>query len=86
MVFKSRFPEPEPATEDVFRWIFNHRRDYPSDRVIYHVDGSDETLTVAELERKSRQFAYALVNRYSVKPGDTIGILASDSVHALLDR
>ncbi|KAB2572706.1 4-coumarate--CoA ligase 1 [Lasiodiplodia theobromae] len=80
MVFKSRFPEPEPATEDVFRWIFHHRRDYPSDRVIYRVDGSNETLTVAELERKSRQFAYALVNRYSVKPGDTIGILASDSI------
>ena len=84
MSIRSNLADPEPATQDVFSYLFSKRRDYPTDRVIYRVDGSNETLTVAELERKSRQFAYTLVNRYSVKPGDTIGILASDSVHVLL--
>ncbi|KAB2572586.1 4-coumarate--CoA ligase-like 9 [Lasiodiplodia theobromae] len=80
MSIRSNLADPEPATQDVFSYLFSKRRDYPTDRVIYRVDGSDETLTVRELEQKSRQFAHTLVDRYGVKQGDTVGILASDSI------
>lgn len=82
MIFNSRLPLPPVPNSDAFNYIFHHgRRAYPWNRVLFRVDQTDETLTLAELEKKSRQFAQALQSRYNVKPNDTVSILAKDRVN-----
>lgn len=44
------------------------------------MDGGRETLTLERLEEQSRKFAFVLVTTYSIKPGDVVAILASDTV------
>lgn len=81
MLFNSRLPCPSPASGDVFNYIFHYgRRAYPWQRIIYRVDGTNETLTLAELEEKSRCFADSLVRTYGIKPNDVVAILARDKV------
>lgn len=81
MVFKSRLPKPEVPSSDVFNYIFHYgRRNYPWSRVIYKVDHSNEELTLAELEEKSRRFASVLTMLFNVAPGDVVSIFAQDSV------
>jgi acyl-CoA synthetase (AMP-forming)/AMP-acid ligase II len=81
MIFNSQLPLPPVPSCDAFNYIFHHaRRDYPTDRVLYRVDGSDETLTLGELEQKSRQFADAIRDYYDIEPNDVVAILAKDKV------
>ncbi|EEP78118.1 conserved hypothetical protein [Uncinocarpus reesii 1704] len=81
MIFDSRLELPPPPRSDVFSYIFHHgRRAYPWNRVLYRVDGKEETLTLAELERKSRQFAHALRTEYDIRPRDVVCILATDRI------
>lgn len=81
MLFQSRLPKLPTPNSDVFHYLFHQgRRSYPRDRVLYRVDGSDETLTLAQLEEKSEKLASVLIASYSIKPGDVITILATDSV------
>lgn len=80
MIFKSELPGLLTPTDDVFNYIFSRRNDYPRDRVLYRMDETNETLTLEQLEDRSRKFAYVLVTTYSIKPGDVVAILASDTV------
>ena len=48
--------------------------------MLYCVDGTDEKLTLLELEGKSRRFADALRIKYDIKPNDVVAILAKDKV------
>lgn len=81
MIFESKLPRPPRPSSDVFNYIFNlQRRAYPRNRVIYRVDQTNTTLTLAELEEKSRRFANAIVARYDIRPNDVVGIFARDKV------
>jgi 4-coumarate--CoA ligase len=81
MLFQSRLPKLATPNTDVFHYLFHQgRRSYPRDRVLYSVDGSDETLTLAQLEERSEKIAKVLINSYSIKPGDVVSILARDAV------
>ncbi|KAL8704745.1 MAG: hypothetical protein Q9225_008067 [Loekoesia sp. 1 TL-2023] len=79
MLFESRLPCPSRPSSDVFNYIFHHgRRPYPWHRVVYRVDQTNDTLTLAQLEEKSRRFADSIVRTYDIKPNDVVGILARD--------
>ena len=81
MVFNSHLPKPELPSWDVFSYILQQgRRNYPRERVLYRVDNSDDTLTLAELEEKSRRFASVVTVDYGIRPGDAIAIFAADKV------
>ncbi|EGD99277.1 AMP-binding enzyme [Trichophyton tonsurans CBS 112818] len=81
MIFDSRLELPPVPNSDVFNYVFHHgRREYPSDRVLYRVDGKEDTLTLGDLERKSKQFAHALRTEYDIRPGDVVSILAKDRI------
>jgi 4-coumarate--CoA ligase len=81
MLFQSRLPKLATPNTDVFHYLFHQgRRSYSRDRVLYSVDGSDKTLTLAQLEERSEKIAKVLINSYSIKPGDVVSILARDAV------
>lgn len=80
MIFQSKLQGLSAPTDDVFNYVFSQRNGYPRDRVLYRMDHSDGTLTLEQLEEQSRQFASVLVTAYSIKPGDVVAILASDTV------
>jgi 4-coumarate--CoA ligase len=81
MLFQSRLPKLAIPNTDVFHYLFHQgRRSYSRERILYRVDGSDETLTLAQLEERSEKLAKVLIASYSIKPGDVITILATDSV------
>ncbi|MCJ1439060.1 hypothetical protein MMC27_008451 [Xylographa pallens] len=80
VLFHSHLPDVATPSQDVFDYIFSRRRDYPPDRVLYRADASGETLTVTQLEEKSRRFAHVLVTQYSIIPEDVVAILASDTL------
>lgn len=80
MIFHSKLPGLSAPTDDVFNYVFSRRNDYPRDRVLYRMDGGNETLTLERLEEQSRKFAFVLVTTYFIKPGDVVAILASDTV------
>ncbi|KAL3462221.1 hypothetical protein BJX64DRAFT_277305 [Aspergillus heterothallicus] len=81
MVFTSRLPKILPPSTDVFNFIFNTGRDeYPRDRVLYRVHETGETLTLDELESRSRRFAKVLVTKYNIKPDDVVAFLANNSI------
>lgn len=81
MIFESRFPLPPVPSTDVFNYIFRHgRRSYPWRRVLYRDDKAGETLTLAELEEKSRRFADVMRSEYDIQPKDVVSILAKDRV------
>lgn len=80
-MFESKLPLPPLPSSDVFNYIFHHgRRAYPWSRVVYRVDGTDDTLTLAQLEDQSLRLARALKKRYGIKPNDVISIAAKDKV------
>lgn len=84
MVFYSKLPKPAPPSSDVFNFIFHEgRENYPRNRILYRVDGTDETLTLEELEGKSRKFASVLIKRYAIKPNDVVAFLANNKVRSL---
>lgn len=83
MIFKSKLQGLSTPTDDVFNYVFSQRNDYPRDRVLYRMDDSNETLTLEQMEEQSRQFAHVLVTTYSIKPGEVVAILASDTVSCL---
>ncbi|KAF2638896.1 putative 4-coumarate:CoA ligase [Massarina eburnea CBS 473.64] len=81
MIFNSKLPVPPVPSTDAFSYIFYQgKREYPKNRVLYRVDGTDQTLTYAQLEKKSLQFANAIRRRYDLKPNDVVGILAKDKI------
>ncbi|KAI9785434.1 MAG: hypothetical protein M1816_000403 [Peltula sp. TS41687] len=80
MIFNSKLPDLLPPTSDVFSYIFTRRREYPRDRVLFRANHDNETLTLAQLETKSRRFAHGLVTRYSIKPDDVVAIFALDTI------
>jgi 4-coumarate--CoA ligase len=81
MVFFSKLPKPEPPSSDVFNFIFREGRlNYPASKVVYKVHGTGESLTLHELEGKSRAFADVLNNKYGIKPNDVVAFLANNSV------
>ncbi|OQD90457.1 hypothetical protein PENANT_c001G00392 [Penicillium antarcticum] len=81
MIFRSRLSLPPVPESDVFNYIFHRsRRDYPRGRVLYRVDGTNEQLTLAELEAQSRRLARALHANYSIKPEDVVAIFACDKI------
>lgn len=81
MVFFSRLPKPSPPGTDVFNYVFHAgRNNYPRDRVLYRVDETGETLTLEQLEEKSRRFADILSTKYGIKPNDVISFLADNTV------
>jgi len=81
MLFQSRLPKLATPDTDVFHYLFHQgRRSYPRERILYRVDGSDKTLTLAQLEERSEKLASVLIASYSIQPGDVITILATDSV------
>ncbi|PGH16486.1 hypothetical protein AJ80_05171 [Polytolypa hystricis UAMH7299] len=64
-----------------YDYIFHHgRRAYPADRVLYYADGTDQKLSLGELEEKSIQFGNALQAKYDIKPSDVVSIFARDSI------
>lgn len=80
MKFISKLAGVARPRTDVFTYLFDARRPYPADCVLYREDESNATLTLAELERKSRQFATVLVQQFNIQVMDPVAILASDSV------
>ncbi|KAL9125724.1 MAG: hypothetical protein Q9217_005116 [Psora testacea] len=75
MLFKSKLPSLSRPTSDIFNYIFHHgRRAYPWHRMIYRVDQTDITSTLAGLEEKSRQVARSIVSTYDIKPNDVVAI------------
>ncbi|KAL5366537.1 hypothetical protein BJX96DRAFT_182765 [Aspergillus floccosus] len=81
MIFESKLPLPSVPNTDVFNYIFHQgRRPYPWSRVLYRVDQTEETLTLAALEEKSRRFADVLRSEYDIQPKDVVSILAKDRI------
>ncbi len=80
MRFISKLAGVARPRTDVFSYIFDARRPYPKDRVLYREDKTNATLTLEELEHKSRQFARVLVDQFNIQPMDVVGILATDDV------
>lgn len=81
MIFESRFPLPPVPKTDVFNYIFHHgRRSYPWSRVLYRDDQKGKTLTLVELEERSRRFADVMRSEYNIQPKDVVSILAKDKV------
>jgi 4-coumarate--CoA ligase len=81
MVFYSKLPKPSPPRSDLFNYILKEgRRQYSADRVLYRVHGTDEILTLGELEEKSRRFASVLHHKFGLKPNDVVAFLANNSV------
>lgn len=80
VVFHSQLPDVAPPSDDVFNYIFSRRRGYPQDRVLYRMEGSNETLTATQLEERSRQFAHVLVTHHAIAREDVVAVLASDTV------
>ncbi|KAE8148715.1 hypothetical protein BDV25DRAFT_12927 [Aspergillus avenaceus] len=81
MIFESKYPLPSVPKTDVFNYIFHEgRRPYPWSRVLYRGDKSGETLTLAQLEDKSRRFADVIRSEYGIMPQDVVGILAKDKI------
>ncbi len=81
MVFESKLPKVDAPSTDVFNFIFDKARDnYPRDRVLYRVHETGETLTLDELESKSRRLASVLVKKYGIKPDHVVAFLANNSV------
>lgn len=81
MIFDSLLPLPSLPQADVFSYIFRHgRRDYPKDRVLYQVDGTEETLTLGQLEQRSLQLARHLKAEYQIQPQDVVAIFSHDLV------
>ena len=86
MVFSSHLPKPALPSGDVFSYLLQQgRRDYPRERVLYRVDDSEETLTLAELEEKSRRFASVVTVDFDIRPGDAIALFAADTVSRTFD-
>jgi acyl-coenzyme A synthetase/AMP-(fatty) acid ligase len=84
MIFDSRLPLPPVPSTDAFTYIFYQgKREYTENRVLYRVDGTEQTLTYRQLEQKSRQFADAIHRRYNIEPNDVVAILAKDKVGAV---
>ncbi|KAJ3492278.1 hypothetical protein NLG97_g5443 [Lecanicillium saksenae] len=82
MLFQSRLPKPSLPDSTVYHYLLHQgRRDYPRDRILYRQDGSDRTLTLAELEEQSTALAKVLIGLYSIQPGDVVAIFASDTIH-----
>lgn len=85
MVFESKLPKVDPPSTDVFNFIFNTAREkYPKDKILYRVHETQETLTLGELETKSRRLASVLVKKYGIKPNDVVAFLANNSVCCIL--
>ncbi len=80
MIFQSMLPSPKRPALDVCSHIFESRRNYAPDRVLYKTDRNSETLTLAQLEQRCRKLAWTLVNRFGTKRGETVAVLARDSV------
>lgn len=81
MIFDSLLPLPSLPQADVFSYIFHHgRRDYPKDRILYRVDGTEETLTLGQLEQQSLQLARSLKTEYQIQPQDVVAIFSHDIV------
>ena len=81
MLFESKLSRPPRPSSDVFNYIFHlGRRTYPRNRILYRVDQTSKTLTLAELEEKSQRFANSIIAEYDIKPNDVVGILARDKV------
>ena len=80
MVFLSKLPGVSRPRIDVFSYLMSARRPYPRDRVMYRLDGTDELLTLAELERQSRQMAKHLHDHFGIRAGHVVAICAMDSV------
>lgn len=83
MIFQSKLPSPARPALDVCSHIFESRRNYAPDRVLYKTDRNGETLTLAQLEQRCRKLAWTLVNRFGIKRGETVAVLARDSVRRL---
>ncbi|KAG8426772.1 hypothetical protein J3459_007820 [Metarhizium acridum] len=86
MLFDSTLDVPPLPSSDVFNYVFHYgRRPYPWSRVVYRVDGTDETLTLAQLEEKSRRFARAIKKKYGIQyPIAFFGALAAGATVALI--
>ena len=80
MKFVSKLAGIARPRTDVFSYMFNTRRPYPKDRVMYKEDKTNATLTLEDLEHRSRQFAGVLVDRFNIQVMDVVGILLTDSV------
>ena len=80
MKFVSKLAGVARPRTDVFSYLFDARRPYPKDRVMYREDKTNATLTLEELEHRSRQFAGVLVDRFNIQASDVVGILLTDSV------
>ncbi|CAI7571448.1 unnamed protein product [Penicillium palitans] len=81
MIFDSLLPLPPLPQADVFSYIFRHgRRDYPKDRVLYQVDGTEETLTLGQLKQRSLQLARHLKAEYQIQPQDVVAIFSHDLI------
>ena len=86
-IFESQLDRPPLPSTDAFNYVFHAgRRAYPWHKVIYRVDGTDETLTLAQLEEKSRRFAVAIRQQYNIQPNDVVSIFAKNRVHYFMLR
>ena len=82
-MFESTLQKPLVPFTDVFNFIFHHgRRAYSRSKVLYRVDGTNESLNLAQLKDKSRKLASLLKTDYDVRPGDVVSIFAKDRVSA----
>ncbi|KAF2621481.1 acetyl-CoA synthetase-like protein [Macroventuria anomochaeta] len=57
---------------------------YPSDRVMYRVHETQDTLTLAQLEENSRRSASVLVEQLGIGVGDVVTIFALNSIQYLV--
>ena len=80
MKFISKLAGVARPRTDVFSYFFDARRPYPKDRVLYKEDKTEATLTLEQLEHRSRQFATILIEQFNIQIMDPVAILASDSV------
>ncbi|ORY10766.1 AMP-binding enzyme domain-containing protein [Clohesyomyces aquaticus] len=72
-----------PSAADTATTIFESKLAKPSlpgTMILYRVDGTDETLTLAKLEVKSRKFAVAVRNQFDIRPNDVVSIFARDKI------
>lgn len=74
-MFESKLEQPPVLSTDVFNFVFHYgQQAYPWNKVLYRVDGTDGTLTLAQLEEQSRKLASALKENYNIEPGSVVSL------------
>ncbi|RMZ74941.1 hypothetical protein DV737_g5604, partial [Chaetothyriales sp. CBS 132003] len=80
MPTKSPFPDVEIPNVDLWGLMFDRKRDFPDDQVIYRASGSDRKYSWADVKEAATAFGKGLRNLWDWQKGDVLAIFAPNDV------